>query len=263
MPVSEQSPCRVVVCAVYCPVMHKILNLFSYLLMLVVNYLSVSGMLGGLPIRALSDKYDNLFTPAPLTFSIWSVIYTLLLFFVLLQFSKKFPADKQRDRLFLLSCILNAAWVVVWQYEFIALSVLIMIALLYTLALLNRRLVTQKTGLLKITFGIYLGWICIATIANITALLVAWQVQPALHVQTFITIALFPIAVWILAWVMAKLQNPFPALAAAWAFYGIYTKRPDDHPVIAWAALGALAAIVITVVFMYVRNNRQKRELPA
>lgn len=235
----------------------KLLTTGFYLLMLTINYLSVSGQLGGLPIRALSDKYDNLFTPAPFTFSIWSVIYLLLLICLVLQFRKSVQQDQRWDLLFILSCSLNAGWVVVWQYEWIGLSVVLMLALLITLAQLNKRLQGKAPELLKLTFGIYLGWICIATIANITTLLVAWQLQPDLLIQQYITTALLPVALIVLSGIMYKLKNPFPALAAAWAFYGIYAKRADDHPVIAWAALGALATILITAIFIYRRDNRR------
>lgn len=231
--------------------MFKRLNIIFYLLMLAVNYLSVSGKLGGLPIRELSDKYDNLFTPAPLTFSIWSVIYLLLLVFIIMQFGKKIPEDRKRDLLFILSCILNAGWVIVWQYEFIELSVLVMLALLYTLAQLNIRLRQQATGLLKGSFGIYLGWICIATIANITTLLVAWRLIPSVQVQEYITVGLLPVAVWILSSVMYRLKNPFLSLAAGWAFIGIYLKRQGDYPAIAWTAIAAMIGIFFYSFLVY------------
>ena len=57
----------------------RYLNVLFLFLTLYVNYASVTGGLGGKSIRELSDKYDNLFTPAPQTFGIWSIIYTLLL----------------------------------------------------------------------------------------------------------------------------------------------------------------------------------------
>ncbi|NDB53629.1 MAG: hypothetical protein EB025_06075, partial [Chitinophagaceae bacterium] len=41
----------------------------------------------------------------------------------------------------------------------------------------------------------------------------------------------------IIAGVMRKTKNPFLSIAAAWAFSGIYSKRIDDYPSIAYLAI--------------------------
>lgn len=63
--------------------------LLVFILTIIVNYLSATGFLTGNSQKSLSDRYQTLLTPAPLAFSIWSVIY-LLTFLVILRaiFSK-------------------------------------------------------------------------------------------------------------------------------------------------------------------------------
>lgn len=79
---------------------------------LVVNYLAVALPLGGMTTGALSDLYPNLFVPAALTFSIWGLIYLLLLGFVVWQlvdfYKKKSTGISSKIGIwFLLSCAAN------------------------------------------------------------------------------------------------------------------------------------------------------------
>lgn len=242
------------------------LNILFFGLALFVNYLSVVYELGGNTIRELSDKYDNLFTPAPQTFAIWSLIYLLLTVFLVLQFVTRYrDSFLTRSPLFLLSCIFNFSWILAWQYEYLWLSLLIMLALLTSLTLINRQLQNENHLIFRLTFGIYLGWICIATIANATAVLVGSGINPAIGLQENITVGMLAIGAALVALIMRQLKNPFLAIAVCWAFYGIYTKRANDHPVIAWAALAALFAVTIWAIFLcYTMEGKRagKRQSP-
>jgi hypothetical protein len=235
----------------------KYLNIGSFIVALYVNYLSVVTKLGGRSIRELSDKYDNLFTPSGQTFSIWGLIYTLIMIFLVVQFFKKYsPYAVTQNFLFSISCLLNAAWIIFWQFEFIGISVLVMLGLLTTLTLINKQISKEGTTLLKLIFGVYLGWICIATVANITTLFVAKELVPNTDLQQAITIGMLVIATALTGWLIHKLKNPYLFIPVSWAFYGIYTKRIDDYSLIAYTALTALAAIV---VFALLKMNFGKK----
>jgi benzodiazapine receptor len=224
----------------------KLLNIFSFATALYINYLSVAANLGGKTIRELSDKYDNLFTPSSQTFSIWGLIYALIMIFLVIQFFKKFnPLPVTQNLLFSLSCLFNAGWILLWQFEYIAGSVLAMLGLLTTLAIINKQLSKEGPWLFKLIFGVYLGWICIATVANITALLVAKGVAPTLEIQAIVTISILVIATALTGWLMRKLVNPYLFVSVSWAFYGVYSKRVEDYPIIAYAAIAALSVVVV------------------
>jgi sialic acid synthase SpsE len=45
---------------------------------------------------------------------------------------------------------------------------------------------------------------------------------------------------------MKKTKNPFLSIAAAWAFYGIYSKQIENYPLIAYVALFCQAIIIVT-----------------
>lgn len=238
----------------------KLLNIFSFALALYVNYLSVVTNLGGKTIRQLSDKYDNLFTPSPQTFSIWGFIYTLIMGFLVLQFFKKYDKISiTKNFLFSISCLLNAGWIVLWQFEFIASSVVVMLGLLTTLALINKELSGKGAILFKLVFGVYLGWICIATVANVTALLVAKGVTPSFEIQQIITVGILIIAATLTGWLIRTLNNPFLLISVSWAFYGVHNKRTEDYPIIAYSAIAAMAAVILFSVYYWSSIKKEEK----
>ena len=233
----------------------RYLNVLFLFLTLYINYVSVTGGLGGKSIRELSDKYDNLFTPAPQTFGIWSVIYSLLLVVTIRAIFIKQNSTTSNPYLFILSCLLNGTWIVAWQLEFISLSLIIMLGLLFVLAKITLQQHTQTPLIEKITFGIYLGWICIATIANTTTQLVSIDISISAEVQRQITQTIIIIGAGIALWVSRSLKNWAVLLPVVWAFYGIYTKRSSDYPTIALVAAGSAVFILLLGVVLFLKKQ--------
>ena len=218
--------------------------------MVYMNYLANSLPINGKTTGELSDAYPNLFVPAGITFSIWGIIYLLLLAYCIVQFM---PASKEIamkiNVIFIISCVFNGLWIVAWHYQKLPLSLLIMVGLLVSLIFINLQLKDLSNGVIKAAFGVYLGWICIATIANVTALFVnagwgGFGIPP----QAW-TIIMIAIGTLIVSLTIIRINNPFIGLAVIWAFTGIIIKRSDDYMSIVIAAgLGILVVAVITVM---------------
>ncbi len=225
----------------------KYINVLFFVFMVVMNYLANALPLGGKTTGELSAAYPNLFVPAGVTFSIWGVIYLMLLGFCLLQFREQNRALVEATGwAFALSCLLNGLWIVAWHYKSLPASLLIMLALLVVLVYINYQLRGQSMGLTRAAFGVYLGWISIATIANVTALLVnynwgGWGITDVSWAILMIIVGLL-----ITAFALYRLQSPFIGLAVIWAFIGIYLNRQGDYPSI---AATAVVAAVIMVAF--------------
>jgi hypothetical protein len=227
----------------------KYLNLLAFGIMVLLNYLANSLPINGKTTGQLSDQYPNLFTPAGLTFSIWGIIYLLLLVFIIVQLK----ADSQKlvssiGWAFIISALLNGIWIVAWHYERTGLSVVIMLGLLASLVYINQQLSGMPFSITKLAFGIYLGWICIATIANITALLVGinwggWGITAEAW-----TIALIATGALITIATMYRLNNPYLALAVIWAFAGIIIKRQADYQTI---VIASVVGIIMVAVFAF------------
>lgn len=234
----------------------KYLNLLLFAGMVVMNYLANALPLNGKTTGALSDAYPNLFVPAGVTFSIWGVIYILLVTFCVIQFTTSHQAVISRlGWLFGLSCIFNALWIVAWHYERLPMSLILMLGLLVSLIWINVFIRDLPAGFIKAAFGIYLGWICIATIANVTALLVnyGWGgLGISEETWTIIMIAAGTLIVSLTVW---RLDNPFIGLSVVWAFAGIMIKRQADYRVILVTAAIAAAIVAALLVVIFFRKR--------
>lgn len=215
----------------------QILNIVAFVAMVLVNGLADFLPINGKTTGELSNQYPNLFVPAPITFSIWAIIYGLLLLFciyqgrTLFENEKKFPGKIEEivNRIgfrFILSCVLNMSWIFAWHYEQLVLSIIIMLALLLTLISIYRTVsLYNQPGAQKwfvfVPFSVYLGWISVATIANITAYLVDidWTAFGiAERTWAWIMIA---IAIVLGLFMLIKKRNVFFALVIVWAITGI------------------------------------------
>jgi hypothetical protein len=235
--------------------MVKYINIVLFAGMLVMNYLANALPLNNKTTGELSDSFPNLFVPAGLTFSIWGVIYLLLIVYCVVQFT---GSDRvvisDISWLFSISCILNAIWIIFWHYGKLPLSLIIMIGLLVTLILINISIRELPFGIIKATFGVYLGWICIATIANVTALLVNIKWTGFNIPQETWTIIMIFIGAVLIGLTVYRLKNPFIGLAVVWAFIGIAIKRQDDYRSIFISAIIALSLVALISLWGFLRK---------
>ncbi len=228
----------------------RYINLISFVVMVVMNYLANALPINGNTTGGLSAQYPNLFVPAGITFSIWGVIYLLLAVFVVLQFrTQNNTVTEAIGWAFAISCILNSLWILAWHYEKLPLSIMIMAVLLISLVYINLQLRNHPVGIIRAAFGIYLGWICIAAIANATALLVnynwgGWGIADQVWAIIMIGAGLL-----ITSLTLYQMSNPFLGLAVIWAFTGIYINRQADYQAIATSAL--IAAVLIAALTIY------------
>lgn len=238
--------------------MIRYINILFFAAMIVMNYLANALPLNGKTTGELSGSFPNLFVPAGLTFSIWGVIYLLLLTFCFIQFNSANQVIINRiSWLFIASCILNALWIVAWHYGRLPLSVIIMLGLLVSLIWINIIIKDLPFGIIKAAFGVYLGWICIATIANVTGLLVAnnWN-GFGISEETWTVIMIFAGALITVA-ALWRFDNPFIGLSVVWAFAGIMIKRQADYRSIFVVAAIALALVAVMLLLAFFKKRLQ------
>ena len=236
--------------------MIKYLNLLLFAAMIVMNYLANALPLNNKTTGEISDSIPNLFVPAGITFSIWGVIYLLLLVYSFIQFtSTDRTTINNISWLFAISCIFNALWIVAWHYGKLPMSLIIMSGLLISLIYINMAISHLPTGLIKAAFGVYLGWICIASIANVTALLVTYKWGGFGVSQEVWTIVMISAGTIIAVLALYRLDNPFIGLVIMWALAGIIIKRSDDFRSIVIAAAVGMAIVGISTVLVFFRKK--------
>lgn len=213
------------------------LNALFFILTLIVNALGAFGLINGMSQSEVSDKYFTLITPSGFTFSIWSFIYGLLAISLVVMYLRREKNYYQKaiDKitpLFILSCLFNIAWIVLFSFEMVELSTLFIFAYTIVLSLICKQLLVLNDGnqfLLPLTFGLNTGWLMIATVVNVAASLVkiGWNRFGLSDViWAILTLA---IAILIVVFVTTQTQNAVIPLPIAWAFFGIQQSLATDH----------------------------------
>ena len=270
------------------------LSAVAFAAVLTVNALATILPLNGVNTGALSDEIPNLFVPAGLTFSIWGLIYILLAGYLAAAIREAWRgrgvargsaeplarAWTGRDAaLFLVNMAANAGWIFAWHWRQIGLAMVLMLIILETLISLelgSQRKLSKGGALardsgqdagavwrffLTVPLRVYLGWISVATIANLTALLVkaGWNgfgLDP--RIWTVLVIAAGLLVA--LGFSLARRQLAAP-LVVVWAYAGIVIKRTQadaaySAPV--WIAAG-FAALLILLSFALARLKPASR----
>ncbi|MBM7619851.1 hypothetical protein JOC95_001703 [Bacillus tianshenii] len=230
------------------------LNVIAFLLVVLVNYLSNALPLNGQTAGEISDRLNVLFTPAGYVFSIWGLIYLLLGVWVIRQFPKNrrnLPIYQNTSGLFILSCILNSTWVVLWHYEFFVTTIAVMLSLLLTLIALYKKVQVSDPGLFdRLPFSIYLGWVSVATIANISYVLVYLEWDGFGLSDVTWTIIMLVVATLLAIWFnMANRDRVYP-LVFVWAFIGIGVKNMEAYTNVAYVAF-SLAAVIFVMTLLF------------
>ncbi len=250
----------------------SIVALLCYILMIIMNILAVTQPLNGVETGAVSDRFYNLFTPAGFTFSIWSVIYTLLLAFVISRIVYAFRNDNRAEprvlSYFIISCLANAAWLVAWHNFQLWIGVAIMFLLLLSLIRVHIKgslprpfkPVGEKV-MFDIPFSIYLGWISVAIIANVSAALVQSEIDLGGNEETWAVIMV--IAAALLALLLGVWRrNLFYAITICWGLFGILKAREQEGETlilekVILASIGTVLLFALIRVFTSARKHRE------
>jgi hypothetical protein len=191
--------------------------------------------------------------PANYVFSIWGVIYTLLIGYAVYQARPSQRANPRLRRvgyLFALSSIANGAWLVLFHYEYFPLTMVAMVIVLLSLTGIYLRLDMGKTEvsraekwLTQVPFSVYLGWITVATIANASYVLydANWD-GFGLSGAVWATIMLVVATAVTLTVIVTRRDIAYTAVIV-WALVGIVVKQSDTALVAVTAALMAATMI--------------------
>lgn len=225
--------------------------LILFVLTLALNFLSALGWLTGHTQKELSDTYQTLLTPAPAAFSIWSIIYLLLLLMLLRFFTRR--ESWNLEQLFpwiTAALIFNNLWNLLFTSNQVFLSCLAIIGYLLVLSKINRIVLDEpKVGLYKIGFGLHSGWLLVATLVNIAALFVKHGWILSFGRSLFATLLLFSLS-YLASWLSKKWSNPTFPLPIAWAWLQVFQAHQDgrfnhSYPLIQYSAIVCCLILVI------------------
>ena len=258
----------------------RTLNVIFFLAMIAVNALANILPLGNKTTGDVSAKYANLYTPAPITFSIWGIIYIMVSIFIIYQLGifgdSRIPESMlgQLGLWFVISCMFNIGWILSWHYERIGWSLICMIGLLFSLIMvtmaLSPRTVETVSGISKLPlmaklgiwgFDIYLGWICAATIANISVFLVSINWNGFGFSGQFYMILVLVIGAILGALFIISNGKYISAAAIVWAYCGILIKHISktgyggEYPLVIFVAVAGIALIIVVGMISIMMNK--------
>ncbi len=246
----------------------QVVNILAVLATVVINALANALPLNGQTTGEISDRFQVYFVPAGYVFSIWGLIYAGLIAFAVYQ---ALPAQRENaflrriGYLFAFSCVANIAWIFLWHYEVFVLTLVAMLALLLLLIAIylrvgigHARVSPAEKWCIHVPFSIYLGWITVATIANVTAVLdfvrwSGWGLSP----EAWAVIMLIAGAGIASAVSLTRADVAY-ALVIIWAFAGIAVKHAGVPPVAttAWVMTGWVAALLFVGMFVQGKRSR-------
>ncbi|NHN29419.1 tryptophan-rich sensory protein [Paenibacillus agricola] len=253
---------------------YRWLNALALIAVLFVNWLANALPINGLTTGQVSAMFPVQITPAPYVFSIWGLIYAFLVGFAIIQF---LPSKREHEEIrrigpwFIISCVLNMTWIVVWQYLFTTTSIFVMLGILITLIVLyvNTRPYGWSSDLaerwfVQIPFSIYLGWISVATIVNAAAVLYDEKWSGFGLSGTTWTLILIMLAVVITVIMGISYRDPAFVAVTVWALIGIGVANSNTNTIVysAWGAAAGLFLLVVWLLFAkngLISNNRRAR----
>jgi len=245
----------------------QILVLLSVIATIIVNGLATGLPLNGKTTGEISDSFDVFFVPAGYVFSIWGLIYVGLIAYAIYQLlpaQAENPDLRSMGTVFIVSCLANMAWIFLWHYEVFPLTVVVMLILLICLIIIYRRLDIGRAQVsagmrwfVHLPFSIYLGWITVATIANVTSVLDywgwgGWGIAPEAW-----AVIMLVVATAVGGLVSFTRGDIAYAVVLIWSFIGIAIKHSGNVTVstAAWAAAVATAILLIIAILLRRRKS--------
>lgn len=209
----------------------------------------------------------TLLAPAGPAFSIWSAVYLGLFAYTIWQCLPSRAADPRARAtgwLAAASMLLNAGWLLVTQQGWIWVSVGVIVVLALVLGLLVQRLaeLPERGGpvewvVVDGTFGLYLGWVAVATAANVAAALVASGASQRGRGAEWIGVVVLLVLAGVVGLIQGRVGGRWAvAAAAAWGLSWIAVGRATGTPASMTVALGAAAAAVAVVLATAVLRRR-------
>jgi hypothetical protein len=249
--------------------LRQVINLVVIIVTLAVNGLANAIPFNGQTTGEISDRFEVYFVPAGYVFAIWGVIYLGLILFAIFQ---ALPAQRENPRLrnvgylFAGANLANTFWLFFWHYNLFVLSLATMLILLGLLIATYLRLEIGRASVplaeklcIHLPVSIYLGWISVATITNVTDVLyyLEWGgfgIAPQSWAVIMLAVAV------VLATIMALTRRDVAFLLVfLWSFAGIAIGQSETAlvAVSAWVA----AFLTLLLVILALVNKPKKGEV--
>lgn len=219
------------------------------------NILPINGQTTG----EISNRLPVLFTPAGYVFSIWSVIYILLIIWIIhfaLQLKTEGPPGWKQTSLFIASCLFNIGWILTWHYEYFIITLVMMIGLVTVLALLYSSYPREPQDWKKRgPISVYLGWVSVALVANISYVLTYYEWDGFGLSDQLWTVATLTLATALALHFRYHYFDKIMQFVFIWAFIGIAVRLGLDELLVSAAAIFLSVVLVAGIFYLNKKKN--------
>ncbi|WP_458120288.1 tryptophan-rich sensory protein [Paenibacillus sp. Z6-24] len=245
---------------------YRWLNVLGIIGVLIVNYMASALTLFGRDTGDISDQYELYITPAGYAFSIWSLIYVLLIGFIIYQFRN---TDESRESVkaigpwLFLNSLCNMGWLMLWHSLELEWGVLLIALMLVTLIIpyLHIRRIVQPSMaqilLVKLPYSTYMGWVSVATILN-TGIALNKNEWDGFGLSPTVWSVIGLVAGALLAIIISyRFRDSIYPLVFVWAYIAIAVKHPD-LPTTHWTALIAAGLLFVYAIWIFFVRNKSR-----
>ncbi|HEU4470617.1 MAG TPA: TspO/MBR family protein [Flavisolibacter sp.] len=214
-------------------------------------------------MKEVSERYQSLFTPASYAFSIWGIIYLSFIGYAIAQLlpdrrNKEVYSDLALPMIGL--NIASSAWINLFGREQLGASVAVISAMLilavYLFVVAGRAVMLgEARSWLLVPFSLFLGWIAVAVIANVSVWLEAKQWGRDILPEEGWTMLMIGVAALLSLLIAWRWKNFIVPLVVAWASYAISVARRPEYPSLGIVALAAAIVCVITALILLFRKR--------
>jgi|TARA_B110000093_G_scaffold181826_1_gene226807 benzodiazapine receptor len=248
---------------------HKNTHLISFvglILLLTLYIMTLNGFFGPHPIGTTSTSTRPLIVPKGFAFSIWGLIYTGLIAFPIYQFIKKKEHPKWCSLRvwYSLNVVLNGLWLVCASYDWLWITVIIILMMLFSLIKIDHQIRTMKNEGVEINywiesfvFSIYFGWVTLATVLNIAAALKfydwdAWGIP-----ELYWSLIILSITVVIIIKLFRSYHDQAFMTVGIWAFFALALRHWERLPMLAYFSLGIIMIFIILLIFNQIVRSKE------
>ncbi|TFF91655.1 MAG: hypothetical protein EU543_06330 [Promethearchaeota archaeon] len=243
-------------------------NILAVIATIVVNLLANIIPIGGNNTGELADLYPNLFVPAGYVFSIWFIIYVLITIYAIYQAKDLFKSEKEElpfiekiSVFFIIGSLGNILWIFFWHYRIIIGSVIAILVLFLSLLIIYLKLEIAISDAprneklcVHLPISVYFGWLTVATVAQITVLLVDLGVPNDTLLAELLTVFVIIVVLIITLLILFTRKDIAYSLVAVWAAFGIFLKQLSISLLVSISAL--IAAIIIGLAILWVAYKK-------
>ncbi len=233
--------------------MKYILLLTSLIVIGFTSLVSIPGsqfLINGMTQADISNMFPSAITPAGITFSIWSLIYlSWIVAGIYVAFFEKKKTEKRTLIAFSSAILLTGFWLIPWGNLWIGTSLIVMLVLLGVLKYTFHR-TRQAHVLVRGSVELTLGWINIATIANVTVWLLSIGYTGGGIPDRYWAIGILGIAMILTMWYQLKYRAYLISLVFIWAMFGEWLAHPAIEQRLAVIVYASVIGFMMLIKFL-------------